>query len=52
MKNSSLYEEVVIANQTTLLSGKSFSLMEELPNMNFAYDITTLTHGITKGYPR
>lgn len=52
MKNSSLYEEGVIANQTTLLSGKSFSLMEELPNMNFAYDITTLTHGITKGYPR
>lgn len=43
MKNSSLYEEGVIANQTTLLSGKSFSLMEELPNMNFAYDITTHT---------
>jgi len=38
MKNSSLYEEGVIANQTTLLSGKCFSLMEELLNVNFVHN--------------
>lgn len=41
------YEEGGGANQTMLLLGKCFSLVEEPPNVNFG-DITSLAYNITK----
>lgn len=41
------YNEGGGANQTTLLWGKCFSLVEKPPDVNFG-DITSLVHTITK----